>query len=139
MTLPYLFFPQTSQPQNQMSTKRTAKKPAAKAAPRAAKAAKTKPAPKAPKPAPDAGAEPRKRHERILGHSACAVARALGQAGVKLAEADAIMRAHGVGMSKGSLSVQLGFGRNPKTWETRGEPAPLTAAEIKDLRAGVQP
>ena len=75
---------------------------------------------------------------KILGHSACAVARALGQAGVKHAEADAIMRAHGIEMSKASLSVQLGFGRNPKTWEKRGEPAPLTAAQIKELRAGVQ-
>ena len=120
-----------------MSTKTKNKKPAAKAAPRAAKAEKTKPAPKAKQ--PKDGAEPKRRHEKILGHSACAVARALGQAGVKLAEADTILRAHGVGMSKASLSVQLGFGRNPKTWEKRGEPAPLTAAEIKELRAGVLP
>ena len=108
-----------------MSTKQTAKKkPAAK---KAAKQTKPKPATKKP------------RHVKILDYSACTVARALGKAGVKTAEADAIMRAHGVEMSKASLSVQLGFGRNPKTWEKRGEPAPLTAAQIKDLRAGVNP
>lgn len=119
-----------------MSTKTKNKKPAAKAAPRAAKAAKTKPAPKPKesKPAPDAGAEPKRRHEKILGHSACAVVRALGQAGVKVAEADAIMRAHGVEMSRASIGVQLGFGRNKDTWAKRGEPAPLDGAQIAQLR-----
>lgn len=78
------------------------------------------------------------RHARIFDHSACAVARALGKEGVKWAEADAILRAHGVAMSKASLSVQLGFGRNSATWEKRGEPAPLTAAQIKELRKAAQ-
>ena len=62
-----------------MSTKQIAKKkPAAK---KAAKKAKRKPATK------------KSRHVKILAHSACAVARALGKAGVKWAEADAIIGA----------------------------------------------
>jgi len=74
------------------------------------------------------------RLNRILGHSACAIAKALGAAGIKWEEADRVMRAHGITMPKPSLSVQLGFGRNRATWEKRGNPAPLTEAQIKDLR-----
>jgi len=74
------------------------------------------------------------RKNKILGHSACAVAKALGKAGVKWEEADRIMRAHGIEMPKASLSVQLGFGRNQATWEKRGEPAPITDDQIADLR-----
>ncbi len=83
----------------------------------------------------DPGKPGRGRLNRILGHSACAVAKSLGAAGVKWAEADRIMRAHGVQMPKPSLAVQLGFGRNEATWERRGFPAPLTATQIAELRA----
>jgi hypothetical protein len=72
---------------------------------------------------------------RILGFSACAVAKALGKAGVKYAEGDRIFRAHGIEMPKSSLSVQLGFGRNPASWERHGQPANLTDAQIAELRA----
>ena len=74
------------------------------------------------------------RKSKILGFSACAVAKALGRAGIKLEEADQILRKHGVEMSRASLSVQLGFGRNEATWEKRGEPAPLTEDQIAELR-----
>ena len=74
------------------------------------------------------------RKNKIHGHSACAVAKALGKLGVKWEEADRIMRAHGIEMPKASLSVQLGFGRNQATWEKRGEPAPITDEQIADLR-----
>ena len=74
------------------------------------------------------------RKNKVLGHSACAVAKALGRAGIKLEEADRILRGHGVEMSRASLSVQLGFGRNPATWEKRGQPAPLTEEQIAELR-----
>ena len=73
---------------------------------------------------------------RILGFSACAVAKTLGKAGVKHDEADRIFRAHGIEMPKSSLSVQLGFGRNPATWERHGKPAELTDAQIAELRTG---
>jgi len=78
---------------------------------------------------------PRKgtRHT-ILGHSACAVLKALGKAGVKYPEADAILKRHGIEMPKASVSVQLGFGRNEKAWERHGQPAPLSDAEIAGLR-----
>jgi len=74
---------------------------------------------------------------RILGFSACAVAKALGKAGVKHEEADRIFRAQGIEMPKASLSVQLGFGRRPQTWERHGNPAELTDAQIAELRNGV--
>jgi hypothetical protein len=74
---------------------------------------------------------------KIFGFSACAVARALGKAGLKWEEADRILRAQGVKMSKASLSVQLGFGRNETTWGKRGEPAPLTDDQLAELRAAV--
>lgn len=86
--------------------------------------------PEAPKPATG-------RKNKIHGFSACAVAKALGKAGVKWEEADRVFRAHGIEMPKASLSVQLGFGRNPATWEKRGEPAPITDEQIAGLREGV--
>lgn len=73
---------------------------------------------------------------RILGFSACAVAKALGKAGAKHEEADRIFRAHGITMPKASISVQLGFGRNPAKWERHGQPADLTDAQIAELRSG---
>jgi hypothetical protein len=88
--------------------------------------------PKAKKTKPTPGTKGRK--PTILGHSACAVAKALGRAGLKHEEADRIFRAHGVEMPKASLSVQLGFGRNPELWEKRGQPAPLTEDQIAELR-----
>jgi hypothetical protein len=75
------------------------------------------------------------KHNKLLGFSVCAVAKALGRAGVKFDEADRIMRAHGVTMPKASLSVQLGFGRNPKSWERHGQPAGLTDEQMAELRS----
>ncbi len=72
---------------------------------------------------------PRKRAQ-ILGYSACAVLKALGRAGVKYPEADAILKRHGIEMTKASISVQLGFGRNEHTWERHGKPAPLTEEQL---------
>lgn len=89
--------------------------------------------PVAGKPAPKKA--PRKGTRRtILGHSACAVLKALGKAGVKYPEADAILKGHGIEMPKASVSVQLGFGRNENAWERHGKPAPLSEAEIAQLR-----
>jgi hypothetical protein len=79
------------------------------------------------------------RKNKIFGFSACAVAKALGAAGVKYPEADRIFRAHGIEMPKASLSVQLGFGRRPETWERHGKPAELSAEQINALRQEVQP
>jgi hypothetical protein len=75
--------------------------------------------------------------QKILGFSACAVAKALGKAGIMWEEADKIMRAHGNQMPKASLSVQMGFGRRPTTWERHGQPAPLTDEQIEELRKQV--
>ena len=72
---------------------------------------------------------------KIMGFSACAVAKALGKAGLKYTEADCIFKAHGITMPKASLSVQLGFGRNPAAWERHGKPAELTEAQIAELQA----
>lgn len=77
----------------------------------------------------------RKRHGDILGHSVCSVIKALGQAGVKYPEADAILKARGIEMPKASVSVQLGFGRNEKSWERHGKPAPLAKEQLAELRA----
>ena len=85
-----------------------------------------------PEPAPLKG-----KLNRIFGFSACAVAKALGKAGVKYAEGDRIFRAHGIEIPKSSLSVQLGFGRNPASWERHGQPASLTEAQVAELRAEV--
>ena len=102
------------------------KKPAKKAkkAPRNAK-----------EPAP-AKAGRKGKHGSILGFSACAVLKALGHAGVKYPEADAILKREGIEMPKASVSVQLGFGRNEKTWERHGKPAPITKEQIAGLREG---
>ncbi|XHR27630.1 MAG: hypothetical protein ACFUZC_17020 [Chthoniobacteraceae bacterium] len=74
---------------------------------------------------------------RIFGFSACAVAKTLGKAGVKYAEGDRIFRVHGIEMSKASLSVQLGFGRNSASWKRHGQPANLTETQVAELRAEV--
>ncbi len=75
------------------------------------------------------------KHNKLVGFSACAVAKALGRVGVKFDEADRIMKAHGVTMPKASLSVQLGFGRNPKSWDRHGQPAGLSDQQLAELRA----
>ncbi len=72
-------------------------------------------------------------HAKILGFSACAALKAFGRAGVKYPEADAILKRHGIEMSKASVSVQLGFGRNEHTWQRHGQPAPLTPEQLKEL------
>jgi len=95
-----------------------------------------------PPPKPQLGAAPepiraKGKLNRIFGFSACAVAKALGKAGVKYAEGDRILRSHGIEMPKASLSVQLGFGRNPASWERHGQPADLTEAQVAELRAEV--
>ncbi|XHR30890.1 MAG: hypothetical protein ACFUZC_10060 [Chthoniobacteraceae bacterium] len=88
-------------------------------------------------PAPGTGRTKRGKLNRVFGHSACAVAKALGKAGVKYTEADKIFRAHGIEMPKASLSVQLGFGRKPASWERHGKPAELTEAQVAELRSEV--
>jgi hypothetical protein len=56
---------------------------------------------------PSGGTKQAGRKNKILGFSACAVAKALGRAGIKLDEADQILRRQGVEMSRASLSYQL--------------------------------
>ncbi len=93
------------------------------------------PAPKLAAPKTDATPGVSKAHKnKVLGYSACAVAKALGKAGVKHEEAVRIFLAHGIEMPKASLSVQLGFGRNPASWKRHGNPAALTAEQIIELR-----
>ena len=69
----------------------------------------------------------------VFGYSACSVLKALGRSGLKYAEADAILKRHGIEMPKASVSVQLGFGRNEHTWQRHGKPADLTAEQMKEL------
>lgn len=88
-----------------------------------------------PKSSPKKG-EGGRRHAKLFGHSVCSVVKALGQAGMKAPEAEAVLKKHGIEMSPRSLRVQLGFGRNPQTWEKRGKPAPLTESEIEQLVKG---
>lgn len=76
------------------------------------------------------------RHPKLLGHSICAVVKALGKAGMKAPEAEVLLKKHGIEMASKSLRVQLGFGRNPKSWERHGKPAPLTESEIEQLVKG---
>jgi len=85
-------------------------------------------------PEPVAQKSSKGRKNKIHGFSACAVAKALGAAGVKYEEADRIFRAHGIEMPKASLSVQLGFGRNPASWARHGKPAELTVEQLAELR-----
>jgi hypothetical protein len=97
------------------------------------------PTPEAPPPEPTLEASPepvapRRKRTQILGYSACAVLKTLGRAGVKYPEADAILKRHGIEMTKASVSVQLGFGRNEHTWQRHGKPAPLTEEQIVALR-----
>ena len=100
-------------------------------------AAPPSPEPTMPEPTEKPAAASNQRKNKIHGFSACAVAKALGKAGVKFDEANRIMIAHNIQMPKASLSVQLGFGRNPETWPKRGEPANLTDQQIADLRQAV--
>ena len=102
----------------------------------AAAAPKPAPAPAAPIATTPAGRPKGTKLNRIFGFSACAVAKALGKAGVRHEEAARIFLAHGITMPKASLSVQLGFGRNPAAWERHGKPAELTDVQIAELRAG---
>ena len=88
--------------------------------------------------APSASASKRERKNKIFGFSACSVVKALGRAGVKWKEADAILRSHGVSMSKASVSVQLGFGRNESVWEKHGKPAELSEEQITELRRSAE-
>ena len=87
---------------------------------------------------PAAGRPKGTKLNKIIGFSACAVAKALGKAGVKHEEAARILLAHGITMPKASLSVQLGFGRNPAKWERHGKPAELSDTQIDDLRKEVE-
>jgi hypothetical protein len=94
------------------------------------------PMPQSAEPSPEP-APAKVKLNRIFGFSACAVTKALGKAGVKYAEANRIFHAHGIEMPKASLSIQLGFGRNPTSWEHHGKPAELTDAQVAELRAEV--
>lgn len=92
------------------------------------------PAPVEQQPAPATGRPKGAKLNRIMGFSACAVAKSLGKAGVKHEEAARIFLAHGIEMPKASLSVQLGFGRNPGAWERHGKPAELSDTQMAELR-----
>ena len=94
------------------------------------------PSPQESTPKQTAGRPKGTKLNKIMGFSACAVAKALGKAGLKYEEADRIFKAHGITMPKASLSVQLGFGRNPNAWERHGKPAELNDAQVAELRAG---
>ena len=72
-----------------------------------------------------------KRMNKIMGSSVCSVVRALGAAGVTAPQATAILAANGIiDMSPGSMSVQLGFGRNGKL-----KCADLTAEQLQTIMA----
>jgi len=90
----------------------------------------------APAPAPATGRPKGAKLNRIMGFSACAVAKSLGKAGVKHEEAARIFLAHEIEMPKASVFVQLGFGRNPAAWERHGKPDELSDTQIAELRAG---
>ena len=111
--------------------------PLAIAAPESPTPQPTPSAPSAPAQKSVAPTSSKPRKNKIHGFSACAVAKALGAAGVKHEEAERIFRAHGIEMPKASLSVQLGFGRRPATWERHGKPAELTSEQIAELRVEV--
>lgn len=67
----------------------------------------------------------------LFGHSITAVLRRLGAEGVATAHVRAIMAAKGVKVSDTTVSIQVNAGRNKD--KERGEPAPLTAAQVKEL------
>lgn len=85
------------------------------------------------KPTKPSGKPSGTKHAKVFGYSACAVAKALGQACIKYDEAVKILGKYGITMSPASLRIQLGFGRNPKTWEQHGKPAPLTKEQIEGM------
>ena len=60
----------------------------------------------------------------------CAVAKALGKAGVKHEEADRILHTYGIEMPKATLSVQLGFRRNVAAWQRQGTSSASNAPEF---------
>jgi hypothetical protein len=67
----------------------------------------------------------------LFGQSITAVLRKLGREGVSTAHARAIMAAKGVKVSDTTVSIQVKSGKNKD--KERGEPADLTAAQLKEL------
>lgn len=65
----------------------------------------------------------------IMGHTTASVVRRLGKEGVKCGHAMAILEANGVKASKPGVQTMLFNGRHG----TGGDPAPLTAAQVKEL------
>lgn len=61
-----------------------------------------------------------------------AVLRRLGKEGVSTAHVRAIMEAKGVKVSPITISIQVNAGRT-EGYADRGEPAQLTAAQLKEL------
>jgi hypothetical protein len=68
----------------------------------------------------------------LYGHAVTAVLRRLGKEGASTAHVRAIMKAKGVKVSDTTVSIQVNAGR-AKGFADRGEPADLTAAQIKEL------
>ena len=68
----------------------------------------------------------------LYGHAVTAVLRRLGKEGVSTAHVRAIMEAKGVKVSPTTVSIQVNAGRT-KGYADRGEPADLTAAQLKEL------
>jgi len=71
-----------------------------------------------------------------MGCSATSVLRALGKAGVTVAHAKAIAQANKIAIAPATIQIQIGAGRSGNMkW---GEPAPLTAAQVKELMGSAQ-
>ena len=67
----------------------------------------------------------------LFGHSVTSVCRALGKAGLKTADVRAIMKAKKIAIADATVGIQTRAGVNGE----RGEPAPLTHEQIRELKA----
>ena len=71
-----------------------------------------------------------------LGHPVTGVLRALGKAGVSAAHARAIVKKAGVDVADATVAIQVGAAKyKPSDKSYRGEPADLTAEQLKTLIA----
>lgn len=67
----------------------------------------------------------------LYGQAVTAVIRRLGKDGISTAHIRAIMAAKKINVSDTTVSIQAAAGRNKDS--DRGEPAPLTQAQVKEL------
>lgn len=70
--------------------------------------------------------------QSTFGYAPTAVMRALGKEGLSTAHVRDIFKARKIKASDSTLSIQVNAGRT-KGFADRGEPAPLTQAQIKEL------